>query len=247
MIAPSQRRNLYELVVEKIGMDVMKGEWKPGDTLPNEDALCRQFQVSRGALREATKVLAQKGLIRSRPKVGTQVRPRREWNLFDADVLLWKLKVGDRLAFLETVTEVRRIIESEAAWLAAQRADAAEIVAVAACYRDLEGILASAADYDYERYLELDMAFHTAILDACHNELLAQIGHTMRQAVQTARRSDIRDLDILRESLPTHLAMATAIAAHDAPGARSAALAMFDQVWAHLPKAAESSKLKAQS
>jgi GntR family galactonate operon transcriptional repressor len=175
-------------------------------------------------------------LIQSRPKVGTQVRPRRDWNLFDADVLLWKLKVGDRLAFLEEVTEVRRIIESEAARYAAERAGAGETVAIAAAYRDLENILAAGADYHYERYLELDMAFHTAILDACHNALLAQIGYTMRQAVQTARRADIRDLDILRDSLPSHLAMATAIAAHDPVGAKEASLAMFDEVWAHMPK-----------
>ena len=55
--------------------------------------------------------------------------------------------------------------------------------------------------YDYDTYLESDMAFHAAILNACRNELLAQIGYTMRQAVHTARKADIHDIDTQRESL----------------------------------------------
>ena len=100
-------RKLYEYVVEEIGLRIIKGEFKPGDTLPNEDNLCKQFEVSRGALREATKLLAQKGLIRTRPKTGTVVQPHQEWNLFDAKILLCKLETGDKLDFLTKVTEVR--------------------------------------------------------------------------------------------------------------------------------------------
>jgi len=228
-------RKLYEYVVEEIGLQIMRGDVAPGDTLPNEDALCRQYEVSRGVLREATKVLTQKGLIRTQPKVGTRIQPRENWNLFDADVLLWKLKVGDRLDFLKNVTEVRCIIESEAARYAAQRADAKEIKRIRARYEKLADTLADAKQYDYDTYLDSDMAFHTAILNACSNELLAQIGYTMRQAVHTARKADIHDIDTQRESLPFHLSMLEAIAAHDAEKAYQASQAMFKQVWEHIP------------
>jgi len=228
-------RKLYEYVVEEIGLMIMKGKVEPGDTLPNEDALCRQYGVSRGVLREATKVLTQKGLIRTQPKIGTRIQPREAWNLFDADVLLWKLKVGDKLDFLKNVTEVRRIIESEAAFFAAQRADPKECKHIRACYERLAKTLVNEADYEYDTYLESDMAFHAAILDACHNDLLAQIGYTMRQAVQTARKADIHDINIQRESLPFHLAMLDAIEAGKAEKARQVSQAMFDQVWDYLP------------
>lgn len=229
-------RKLYEYVVEEIGLKIMVGEAMPGDTLPNEDTLCRQFGVSRGVLREATKVLTQKGLIRTQPKVGTRVQPRENWNLFDADVLLWKLKVGDKLDFLKNVTEVRRIIESEAARFAALRADEKEIDSIRACYGQLAGTLADDAAYDYDTYLESDMAFHTAILNACRNELLAQIGYTMRRAVHAARKADVHDISAQRESLHFHFAMLDAIAAHDTEKAYQASRDMFRQVWEHLPR-----------
>ena len=230
----SMHRKLYEYVVEEIGLQIMRGDVGPGDTLPNEDALCRQYGVSRGVLREATKVLTQKGLIRTQPKVGTRIQPRENWNLFDADVLLWKLNVGDKLDFLKNVTEVRCIIESEAARYAAHRADKNDLGHIRTSYERLAGTLDDEARYDYETYLESDMAFHAAILNACHNELLAQIGYTMRQAVHTAREADIHDIGSQRESLPFHLSMLDAIAACDAEKAYQASQDMFNQVWEHL-------------
>mgnify|MGYP001820918539 FL=1 len=235
MIIRPMHRKLYEYVVEEIGLKIMRGDAVPGDTLPNEDALCRQYGISRGVLREATKVLTQKGLIRTQPKVGTRIQPRENWNLFDADVLLWKLKVGDKLDFLKNVTEVRLIIESEAARYAAERADEKDINNIRACYEQLVGTLENKARYDYDSYLESDMAFHAAILKACRNELLAQIGYTMRQAVHTARKADIHDIDTQRESLLFHFSMLEAIAAHDTEKAYQASQAMFRQVWEHLP------------
>jgi DNA-binding FadR family transcriptional regulator len=236
MIKKSMHRKLYEYVVEEIGLRITKGRIQPGDTLPNEEALCDELGVSRGVLREATKVLAQKGLIRVRPKTGTLVCQRGEWNLFDADVLIWNLKTEDQLEFLQKVTEVRSIIESEAARYAAERADALEVKAIRDCFETLHESLADEAGYDYAVYLEADMAFHTAIMDGCHNELLAQIGHTMRRAVQTARKADVRELKVLRASLPFHQEMLRAIQKHDAAAAHLAARAMFEQVWRSIPK-----------
>lgn len=229
-------KKLYEYIVEKIGLMIMRGEAKPGDTLPNEDALCREYGVSRGVLREATKVLTQKGLIRTQPKIGTRVQSRNNWNLFDADVLLWKLKVGDRLDFLRNVTEVRRIIESEAARFAAERARKSQLEHIRWCYEKLAATLDNDDSYNYETYLESDMAFHTAILDACRNELLAQIGDTMRQAVFAARRADSHDIGIQRDSLPFHRSMLDAIMKKDPDKAYRASRDMFDQVWEHLPQ-----------
>ena len=235
MLKKPFHRRLYEYVVEEIGVRIIKGEYKPGDTLPNEETLCMQFDVSRGALREATKLLAQKGLIRVRPKTGTVVQPPQEWNLFDAEILLWKLETGDKLDFLKKVTEVRRIVESQAVKFTAKRADDADIKSIRNCYYKMEKALNVESEYDYETYLQLDMAFHIQILNACHNELLAKIGHTMRQAVVAARKADIKDFEIQRDSLVYHLQMIDAISKGDPEAAYQASENMFDQVLQHSP------------
>lgn len=231
----AMHRKLYEHVEEAIGLRIIKGDYRPGETLPNEEALCTAFGVSRGVIREAVKVLHKKGLVRPRPKIGTQIQPRTRWNLFDADVLVWKLAAGEQLQFLSKVTEVRTMIESEAARLSAARATTAEIDTIRKCCRQLEALLASETGFRYETYLEYDMAFHTAVLEASHNELLAQIGRTMRQAVQVARQADVRDIHALRESQPFHRAVMEAVAQQDPQRAYAASRDLFAQVWRHLP------------
>lgn len=235
MLAIKAHRKLYEYVVEEVGRRIVEGRYRVGEILPNEDLLCKEFEVSRGVLREAAKVLTQKGLINVKPKIGTQVQHRRDWNLFDADVLLWKLGAGDKAEFFRDVTEVRRIIESEAARITARRADTEEVSAIQTYYREMADTIADEVVYDYEEYLRLDMKFHTAIMEASHNELLAQIGHTMRLAVQTARRMDVRDIQVQRESLPHHAAIVDAIAGRAPDAAYLAAQKLFDQVQRHFP------------
>ena len=229
-------RKLYEHVEEAIGLQIITGELKPKETLPNEDALCAEFGVSRGVIREAVKVLQKKGLVQPRPKIGTQIQPRSQWNLFDADVLVWKLKAGQHLPFLEKVTEVRGLIESEAAKLSALRATAEEVAEIKHLFNLLDETLSDEKTFDYERYLRADMALHTAILEASHNELLAQIGRTMRHAVQTARQADNNEFDILLISHSFHASIIKAISCKDADGAYTASRQMFDQIWKYMPE-----------
>src|SRR5579871_5277797 len=91
--APSSRtfsrRSLHGQVAHDIGRRILGGLVKPGELLPSETELSQRLGVSRTALREAIKVLAGKGLIESRPKTGTRVRPRESWNFLDPDVLTW--------------------------------------------------------------------------------------------------------------------------------------------------------------
>ncbi len=227
-------RKLYQYIVEEIGQRIVQGRYKASDVLPTEDQLCEELSVSRGVLREATKLLTQKGLIQTRPRVGTQVLPRDCWNLFDPDILLWRLQVEDKTTFLKTVTEVRRIIESEAARLAASRASQAETETIKALLDQMVNILSDDNGYVYEKYLSIDIAFHTSILKACHNDLLSQIGSTMREAVHQAREHDVNDIEIQKESLPFHVAIVDGIARQDPDAAYKASQQMFDDVWRYI-------------
>ena len=80
------RRGLHGAVVHEIGVRIVNGDLQPGETLPDNGFLI-DADVSRTVVRETIKVLAAKGLVESRPKVGTRVRPRRDWNLLDPDVM----------------------------------------------------------------------------------------------------------------------------------------------------------------
>ena len=80
---------LADKVVRRIGQDVISGLFKPGDTLPNESALCERLGVSRSVLREAVRVLVSKGLLLRKSRLGTRVCPTDAWSLLDSDVLGW--------------------------------------------------------------------------------------------------------------------------------------------------------------
>jgi DNA-binding FadR family transcriptional regulator len=186
--------------------------------LPDETALSEQFGVSRTVVREAIKVLASKGLLETRPKVGTQVRLRRYWNLLDSDVLAWRYEVGPDEGFLEDLSEVREIIEPSGAGLAAERATTGEVADILAWCDRME----AAAAEDGDDYIDADMAFHTAILDACHNDLLAQLSDTITMALRLSRRLTVSVPGSSLAAMPAHWAVARAIGDHDRRAAECA-------------------------
>src|SRR5882757_9951537 len=132
--APSSRtfsrRSLHGQVAHDIGRRILGGLVKPGELLPRETELSQRLGVSRTALREAIKVLAGKGLVESRPKTGTRVRPRSDWNFLDPDVLSWRYAGGVSADDVRALFELRRAIEPMSAALAAQRATPAQIVEI---------------------------------------------------------------------------------------------------------------------
>ncbi len=236
MPAKTYHRKLYQYVVEEIGQQIIRGHYGIGDVLPTEDRLSEEMQVSRGVLREAIQVLAQKGLIQTRPRIGSQILPRKNWNLFDPDVLVWRLQIEDKTTFLKDVTEVRRLIESEAAKQAARRATAIEIGEIKSVLNQLKEMLNDQTNYDYGAYLSLDIRFHAMILEASHNDLLAQIGRTIRDAVHQARQIDTSDVKVQKESWPYHAAVAERIEKKDPEAAYVASQTMFDNIWQHIVK-----------
>ena len=99
--------------------------------------------------------------------------------------------------------ELRRLIEPAAAGLAAGRAAPAEIEELETALADME----TAVD-DRDAYLAADLRFHTVILEASHNELLAHLGGTLRAVF---RASFARTLPVARATIGQHAAIASAI------------------------------------
>jgi GntR family galactonate operon transcriptional repressor len=202
----SARRGLHRDVVEALGRPIVVGDRPPGDALPNEADLSLELEVSRTVVREAIKVLAAMGLVEVRPKTGTRVLPRSYWRLIDPDVLRWLFeREVDERPYRE-ISEVRMIIEPQAASLAAVRRTDAEA-------REISGLLdrMALATKDPSTYIAADIAFHSSILRATHNDLLTQMTATIHAALEASRTVTVRVPGGPAKAMPHHRAVSDAI------------------------------------
>lgn len=197
---------MHGRLVHTIGRRIVGGKLKPGEQLPKAGDL----RASRGVVREAVKVLAAKGLVVSRTKTGTRVRPPESWNLLDPDVLAWQQEGLTPGAFLGKLTEVRLILEPGAAELAAQRAGPEQIRALQKALRDMRDALEESPP-DNQAYNEADIRFHHAIVQAGDNDLLEQMGAMVSTALLAAFNAAIRVPGLAPASLPRHQAILDAI------------------------------------
>ena len=201
---------LRQRTVESIGQRVIDGTYPPGHRFKNQDDLSAELGVSRTVLREALGLLRDKGLIESRPRAGTAVADYRSWNLLDSDVLRWSIASRSAPTTLRHVGEVRRIIEPEAARLAARRRSdqaAAELVGL---HEEM-----AAAVSDYPRYIEADMAFHDAVFQAAANPILAQMAEMVQVALEGSRRLTVYVPGGPATTLDLHARVAAAIMDRD--------------------------------
>lgn len=120
-------RNFHSYVISEVGRAIVAGEMPVGSSLPSDAEMMDRFGVSRTVLREALKTLEAKGLVEARAKVGTRVLPQSRWNLFDRQVLAWKLESDPPPAFLAAFRVVRESLEVEAARLAARHREAEHV------------------------------------------------------------------------------------------------------------------------
>jgi DNA-binding FadR family transcriptional regulator len=206
-------RNLHGQVVNELGRRVVSGKYPAGAVLPNEEQLCQELQVSRTALREAVKVLAAKGLLEARPRIGTRVRVREQWNLLDPDILAWRCATRADAEFLRHLTELREIIEPAAASLAANSRTEAPLAAIGAALNDMRDAPASA------QWVEADLAFHTAVLQATNNPLLMPLAAIIDSALESLLGVTARSASDFKRGLPDHQKVFEAIQNRDAPSA----------------------------
>src|SRR5215204_4292801 len=105
LITTARSRSAHDLVVDGIGRGIVEGRYPVGRTLPGDADLMERFSVSRTTLREGMKTLAAKGMIAPKTRVGTRVLGEQNWNLFDAEILTWRLQRGVDRSFLESLFE----------------------------------------------------------------------------------------------------------------------------------------------
>ena len=158
---------LHGSVVTALGTAIVSGRYPAGCVLTLEGVSADQG-VSRSVAREAIRVLESMGMVESRRRVGITVQPASKWNVFDPMLIRWRLDVGDRVALLVSLSELRLGFEPAAAALAARRADPHQCRIMAAAVSDL---VVTGRSGDLDAYLVADRAFHRALLEASGNEM----------------------------------------------------------------------------
>lgn len=211
---PSSKPGKIGGVLATLGGSIARGDLAPGAPLPRERDLELRYGASRSVVREAVKILATKGLVSVGPRLGTRVRPRREWSLLDRDVLGWIGSAGLDRELLLALDEARRVVEPGAAEIAALRADDADRRRIRAAYLAME-----AACHEPGPATEADKAFHLAILDATHNPVLRSFRTAVEAILDAVFAATI---PMLAPNLPNHDAVASAIEAGDPAAARTA-------------------------
>ncbi|MFI7481134.1 FadR/GntR family transcriptional regulator [Kocuria sp. M1R5S2] len=215
-------------VLDRLGESIASGARPPGTVLTLA-GLEEEFGVSRTLVREVVRVLESMGMLASRRRVGVTVRPPEEWNPFDPRVIRWRLGGPGRDAQLLSLTELRAAIEPVAARLAAVRADEParrRLVALAARLREL-GEAGRGTDPEY---LDTDVSYHSLLLEASGNPMLAALGDVVAEVLSGRTALGLMPQEPAPGALEDHEATAAAVARGDAPTAERRARAVVAEV-----------------
>jgi DNA-binding FadR family transcriptional regulator len=214
----ARRASLVDQVIEQLRGEITGGGWPVGAKIPPEPVLSETLGVGRNTVREAVRALTHAGLLESRQGDGTYVRATSE--------LSGAVRRRLETAELVEILEVRRGLEVEAARLAAARRTDADIAAIAVALARRDAAWAAG---EHSAFVEADLAFHTAVVDATHNRVLTDLYRDFSAAL---RASIGAAGALLEHSDVPHGPIAAAIEAGDAEAATRAAHACLDQILA---------------
>ncbi len=168
-----QKRQVADVVAERIEQLIVDGVLKPGQALPSERRLCDKLGISRSALREGLRALRGRGILETSQGRGSFVAelngPR------DASPLMHLFSSQPRTLY--DLLEVRALLEGESARLAALRGTEADFILIRRRYEEMIAAHESPDGLDSQDHARLDHGFHLAICEASHNPVLV---HTLQ-------------------------------------------------------------------
>ena len=203
--------------MDRIAGWIVGGRFEAGTMLPREEEIGGELNVSRTVVSEAMRTLTAKGMVEVRRRLGTRVRPVDTWSLFDPQVVSWRMTSGLTRSFIEDLVRFRLGIEPYAAGLAAANPEFPD--------DDLEQAysrMEAAAVDGIGSYHAADLDFHETIIRGADNLFLRQLIPLMTNTLRASFSLSVISMDTARGSLPMHRAVADAVIAGDADGARRA-------------------------
>lgn len=160
-----ERTKLYEKVISAILEMITREQMQRGDKLPSEKEMCEMFGVSRMAMREALSVLQSRDLIEVRHGSGAFLKDINEKLIAPINI---NLRSGREQIFY--LAELRKGVESEAAYLAASRAEESDIRNLLQILEDMRQDI-----YTEEGASKEDYQFHCAVIEAAHNPIYKKV------------------------------------------------------------------------
>lgn len=196
----ASQKNLSYLIAENLGQLILTGTYLPSSILPSEIELSEKFQASRTAIREAVKILAAKGMLLARPRIGTRVMPSSHWNFLDQDLLKWWVNSDEQAIVIKHFHVVRLAIEPQACYLAAKYATSKQKKQLLLLANEMKLL---AEQFDRQHWIHVDHRFHLAIYEACANPFLisfANLFHSVYELYFDAiTENDVIEVDIHRQ------------------------------------------------
>ena len=222
------RPGLPDQVVSELLRAVARGEHPPGSRLPPEADLAASAKVSRLTLREAVKVLRDKGVLRVEQGRGTFVNPPERWSALDAELLASRtaLEGGSAGLLGRQLVEARRVVEVGIAGLAAERRSADDLEglqSVVELMRSSHGRGAVAAVASAARPV------HEGLPTAAANPFLAALFEPIRTLVHQVRVTTAHEAGLREKAIAAHSRILEAVAAGHAEQACEAMAAHIDE------------------
>jgi GntR family transcriptional repressor for pyruvate dehydrogenase complex len=171
---------VYEQIADQLLAQIGSRRLKPGDVLPRERELTQTFGVGRSSIREALRMLESQGVIAA-VNGGAFVVAEAANPLNSSLRLLFTL---DEQTGMHDLFELRRILECEAAALAAERRTDEHLAEMDAATAQMEQSLARSGRGD--DFIEADLRFHLAVAGATGNRLVLHSMHAVREVVRRA-------------------------------------------------------------
>jgi DNA-binding FadR family transcriptional regulator len=219
----SLARALTEELVERI----VRGVHPAGTPLPPEPVLCETFSVSRTVVREAVKILQEKGLVQVRQGAGTMVNPQTRWDMLDELVLAATIADDDGLEVLDDLVATRRVLESDMANVAARLAGPDTVARMRALVDRMDELVD-----DHLVYEEHDRAFHDTIMQTSGNRIARAVVRSLEsQVINIARYTGRTERALCEASNRGHRRICERIAAQDPDGAAEAMYNHITDAW----------------
>ncbi|GAA2173807.1 FadR/GntR family transcriptional regulator [Arthrobacter parietis] len=212
------RKSLVDEVADELLDRIVAGEFPPGSGVPGELELSARHEVSRMTVREAMKTLVARRILRVERGRGTFVNPLNQWSSLEA-VLRAASEGQEDAAVAVQLIELRRMLETGAAELAASRITAEELTEMDG---QLAQMRAAHEENDVDRFVAADLAFHDLILHASGNVFVAVLFEPLTRILASRRAQTSKVVQIQINAIAEHANIMDAMRSHDTERARLA-------------------------
>lgn len=200
-------RGLHGQLLDTLGRALTSGMYPTG-TVVRLDELTAHYGVSRTVAREAVRVLEALRMVRSRPKIGTIVLPVEQWNLFDPQLIRWRLAGTDRRLVLGELAQLRAAVEPVAAGMAARFASAEQRAGM----RRLTAAMSKHASMgDIAGFIAADVAFHRLMFVASGNGMFVHLADVTAEVLHGRVELRLLPPTLQNDALTWHVQAADAI------------------------------------